>query len=57
MTRSDSSVVQPHRDYILSQRLPISDDIAAEEAAGKLVAEGSRYAVEAFSVVVMVTEG
>ena len=32
------------------------DDIAADESAGKLVAEGSRYAVSPFALVVLVTE-
>jgi isoamylase len=37
--------------------LPSPEDIVDGEASGKLVIEGSRYPVEAFSVVVLVTEG
>ena len=33
------------------------DDIVADEAAGKFVAEGSRYPVNPFALVVLVTEG
>jgi glycogen operon protein len=36
--------------------LPSPNDIVDDEATGKLVAESSRYPVDAFSVVVLVTE-
>jgi hypothetical protein len=41
---------------VVDTSLASPDDIVADESSGKLVAEGSRYPVGAFSVVVMVTE-
>jgi glycogen operon protein len=41
---------------VIDTSLPSPDDIVADEAAGKPVADGSRYPVGPFSLIVLVTE-
>jgi isoamylase len=42
---------------VVDTGLASPDDIVADESAGKLVAQGARYAVSPFALVVLVTEG